>query len=311
MSESYKTPDPHEQEKNEIKDRLVSEIFPLIKKGENEVLRAFLRRHPDVATIYSNSRRTALHMAVLHKNYPMMDFLLNFVPRTAKVSNGDLFIDCRDENGASALMEAIKENDLKAVQILLKHHPSFDVVEYETKEKAIHLAAENGNVAILAEIFRAKHRLKKPLGINEAGGKAGLYLLHFAAKEGRLNMVKYLIRLGADVNKKSVQAGRTPIMFAAGNEHQEVYNYLASLPQIDLTLCDKYGKNIAYFLDPKNLLEENKDNFDKVMDIISRNFNEEEADKSINEFFGTPDECPVVVAAHQLSVQKENQKINA
>ena len=311
MSEPYKTPDPHEHERNEMIDLLVSKLFPLIQEGKNTILKIFLTNNHQVATIYSNSRQTMLHVAVQSKNYEMMEFLLNLVPRRARVSSGDTFIDCRNLEGASALMEAVKAQDLKAVQILLKHHPSFDIAEYESKKKAIHLAAETGNVPILAEIFKAKYRLKKPLGINEPGGKAGLYLLHFAAKEGHVNMLKYLVRLKADVNKKSVQAGRTPIMFAAANEHKEAFDYLASLPQIDLTICDKYGKSLAYFLDPKNLLEENKDDFDKFMDIVSRNFNEEEAEKSINEFLGIPDECPVVVAAHQLSVQKENQKINA
>ena len=318
MSEPYKTPDPHEQERNEMKDLLVSKLFPLIQEGKNTILKIFLTNNPRVATIYSNSRQTMLHVAVQSKNYEMMEFLLNLVPRRARVSSGDTFIDCRNLEGASALMEAVKAQDLKALRIILKHEPNFDIAEYESKEKAIHLAASTGNVAVMKEILNAKLKLGMPLGLEERTEKVGLAPLHLAVKEGKMDMVKYLVKLGADVNQQSTQAGKTPAMFAASNEQMEIYKYLASLPQTDLLIIDKYGRTISYYLDPQNLLEENKDNFDKVMDIISRNFNEKRANKRIEQFYKEEAgedydiiDMPTTVSKHKTAGKKNrsNQKI--
>lgn len=314
----YQGQTKQDYENDEIKNRLVSELFPLVQKGQNKILKVFLKRNPGVATIYSNSRQTMLHIAVQSKNYEMIEFLLRSIPASARVSNGDIFIDSRDQEGASALMEAVKAQDVKAVRLILKHNPSFDVAEYESKEKAIHLAASTGNVAVMKEILNAKLKLGMPLGLEERTEKVGLAPLHLAVKEGKMDMVKYLVKLGADVNQQSTQAGKTPAMFAASNEQMEIYKYLASLPQTDLLIIDKYGRTISYYLDPQNLLEENKDNFDKVMDIISRNFNEKRANKRIEQFYKEEAgedydiiDMPTTVSKHKTAGKKNrsNQKI--
>lgn len=311
----YQGQTKEDYENEEMKDLLVSKLFPMVQEGQNQVLKIFLTKNPSIATIYSNSRQTLLHIAVQSKNYEMIKFLLRLIPPTACISNKDIFIDARDQEGDSALMEAVKAQDVNAVRLILKHNPNFDIAEYDSKEKAIHLAARIGNVAVMKEILKTRLELGMDLGLEEKTEKVGLAPLHIAAKEGNMEMVKYLVELGADVNQQSTQAGKTPVMFAAVNEQMEIYKYLVSLPQTDLMMIDKYGRTISYYLDPKNLLEENKDNFDKVMDLISRNFNEKRANKRIEQFYKEEAgedydmiDTPAVVSKHKTAAKKTRSK---
>ena len=339
MPTKYSTPNPNEYEKEEMNDRLVAALFPLIQQKQNEVATEFLKKHPQALFTYSNSRQSLLHVAVESKNYEMMDFLLAKVdsllkriyqkkvgsllkrmpPKKANyllnrasqkivcMRTGETFIDCRNVEGDSALMLAIKKQDIEAVRLILKYHPSLDVIEYESKEKALHLAAEVGNVEIFKELWNEKKSRDKNADIDEPCGKCGYTCLHIATINGNLDMVKFLVEEKADVNKKSIY-GRTTAMLAAANQQEEVYKYVASLPQTDLTIEDHYGKTVDYFLNPRNLLAENADDYDKFMDTLTKtkDFDVEEADKLIDEFFDKDDlVCPVVVATQERPVFKD------
>ena len=54
----------------------------------------------------------------------------------------------------------------------------------------------------------------------------GRTLLHYAAREGHLEVVKYLINKGSNINEKDNYGGRIPLHYAAMNEHLEVVKYL-------------------------------------------------------------------------------------
>ena len=298
MTAKYHTPSPNEYEQEELKERLVATLFPMIQQKQNKVAVEFFKKHPETLLIYSNSRQSLLHVAVEAKNYEMMDFLLRSVPKKVRMSNGSTLIDCQNAEGDSALMQAIKSEDLKATRIILKYCPSFDITEYETTKKATHLAAETGNVDIMRTVLYAKWKMKKALKIDEPVEKTGFTPLHFAAKAGKLDMVEYLIRQKADINKKTTQAGRTALMLAAGNNQMKVFNYLSSLPQTNKDLADKYGKKIDYFLDPKNRLNESEDAFEKLVEETAY-MEEAEAEKILNQFLEERNECPVIIEARK------------
>lgn len=69
-------------------------------------------------------------------------------------------------------------------------------------------------------------------------GELQTTLLHAAAYDGQVHLVKLLLTLGADIDAREVN-GRTPLHHAANNGHQEVIEYLvrqgADVNAIDMT----------------------------------------------------------------------------
>ncbi|MBO5996986.1 MAG: ankyrin repeat domain-containing protein [Alphaproteobacteria bacterium] len=309
MSKEFMEAYKNNYEEEETNMRLISELFPMIQKKQNDILRMFFKKYPSKMLLVSNSRHTTLYTALKAKNYEMMEYLMHRVPHDARLSTGDTFLDFRNAEGCSVLMEAVKDGDIKAVRMILRHNPNLEIAEYDNKEKAIHLAAETGNIAIFKILMNEKKKRGEAFDIDEKSQKCGYTSLHIASDNGDLEMVKFLIHAGADVNKRTMY-GRTPAILAVANEKMDVYNYLASLPQVDLTAKENTGKTVEYFLNPRNRLEERKDDFDKFMDTLSGNFTEEESEKLIKEFFENDDEyeCPVVVKTHQNSIIPDTSK---
>ncbi|QOD37972.1 ankyrin repeat domain-containing protein [Candidatus Wolbachia massiliensis] len=68
----------------------------------------------------------------------------------------------------------------------------------------------------------------------------GLTLLHSAAAIGRVEIVKFFLEKGADVNTK-VLHGVTPLRVAAGNGHTETVNALLKVKGIDVNKTDHFG----------------------------------------------------------------------
>ena len=60
--------------------------------------------------------------------------------------------------------------------------------------------------------------------------------IYFAAMNGHLEVVKYLYKMGADPNTKTLNKGWCPIHAAAGMDHVKVIKFLISCG------CDKDSK---------------------------------------------------------------------
>ena len=79
--------------------------------------------------------------------------------------------------------------------------------------RSICAAASTGNISKVKGILE-----RMPEAIHSDGrleGKTGYTALHFAAREGHLNIVKLLIDHGADVNKQTTVGGATALHRAA------------------------------------------------------------------------------------------------
>ena len=72
---------------------------------------------------------------------------------------------------------------------------------------------------------------------DEYGGRT---LLHFAAQNGHINVVKLLLGAGADVESKS-NTGRTPLSCAAGDGRLDVVKFLVREGGANVESKDKWG----------------------------------------------------------------------
>lgn len=182
-------------------------------------------------------------------------------------------INTKDQNGWQAIHEAVKFGDVGVVKFLVDHgsevgsktevggtalwwsvhqygedHPvttylrsvgapleggdfSEEVVmegDETDGSTELHLYASEGNVAAAKEVLRQHHHLLNSVDVN------GWQPLHEAVQTGEVEMVKFLVQKGAELNSKIVSGG-TPLWWsrrAFGSNHA-VTTYLESVGALD------------------------------------------------------------------------------
>lgn len=141
--------------------------------------------------------------------------------------NYKIFLNYRDPNEKTALMSAVYRQDISLVKLLLAKgaDPTIESLYFGT---ALHIAITSGYDGIIEMIIEAechKFRQDRKIYLSDAIHSAyhannfaiisklvelgasidyrnsiGKTVLHLAAEDGDLKLVKHLIELGADVN---------------------------------------------------------------------------------------------------------------
>ncbi|RLN46194.1 hypothetical protein BBJ28_00013511 [Nothophytophthora sp. Chile5] len=140
-------------------------------------------------------KRTALHFAAGKGRRKVITWILDRAPECVELA---------DEEGATPLVYAAKENEFAAVKLLLAHFadPNTAMTNGTT---ALHEAAANGSIRTVKLLAEHKAQL-------EATTKSGT-ALHFAVSEDREKTVAELLRLGAKADVTN-SGGVTPLMLA-------------------------------------------------------------------------------------------------
>ncbi len=161
---------------------------------------------------------TALDIAIAEKNTETIKFLLK---KGAKIT----------KNGYTNIFEAfVKSKDIEFIKWLLENHYDEEMVTDAAFE-----ACYYGNLEIL------KTFIENGLNINVGEKYSKETLLMKASYNGQVNIVRYLIEKGSDVNLKSSEKN-TALMFAAGGGHLEIVKILVEKGS-DLNAVNKYGWN--------------------------------------------------------------------
>ncbi len=110
---------------------------------------------------------------------------------------------------------------LKGVKLLVLGCVIVGFVGCGANNEALHIPASKGDLTSIEQA------LSKGEDIN-AKDAADQTPLMYASESGRLDMVKYLVEHGADVNAKSFEkvTRGTALIYAASNNRVEVVNYL-------------------------------------------------------------------------------------
>jgi len=170
----------------------------------------------NINTQHPTSGTTVLMIASSYYYYDdMVEFLIQ---KGAK-------LDLQDSEGKTALLWAAS-NSLPNAKILVANGAKVNIAANDGMTPFLQatLGVSSGKVSIeLCDLLR-----KKGANINAALLKQnakGWTALHYAAVNGDVELVKYLVKYGANVNK-STGEGSTPLFLARLGNHEEVVQIL-------------------------------------------------------------------------------------
>jgi uncharacterized protein len=118
------------------------------------------------------------------------------------------------------LLNAIKEENFQEVTRLLGQKTDPDVRDTQTGLSALMLASGLGNSEIVKELIRAG------ANVFDTDSKAGSTALHKACQVGSLEVVRLLIEAGAFVDAVATSTGHTPLIEALWFKWPDVVAYL-------------------------------------------------------------------------------------
>ena len=131
---------------------------------------------------------------------------------------------------------AARQDDAAQVRLLVANDSNPNQTD-EDSRTAMHYAAINGNLTIIAILIKAKAKL-------DAKDKLGNTPLHLAADRNQVDAAQLLLDVGAPVDPEN-KNGMTPLMMAASRGNIEIVQALlakgASVTKSDFTGRDAAG----------------------------------------------------------------------
>ncbi|WP_214303322.1 ankyrin repeat domain-containing protein [Wolbachia endosymbiont of Erebia cassioides] len=183
--------------------------------GHLDVVEYLIRKGANINAA-DNSGKRPVHVAAESNNKNIIEFLL---------SKGENVNDCGDDYWRP-LHYAAKAGSLEAAKFLVEKGAGFYSKKYETTDgqAPIHIAAYYGHKSIVKFFV-----VEKGVDINweDSYRSHGNWWtpLHWASKGGHLDVVEYLVSLGANIDAQDWYR-KTPIDIARGAEHTDIVQYL-------------------------------------------------------------------------------------
>lgn len=249
------------------------DFFEALNRGDIEIVKSFFS-DPDfkVWQLKDENDYTALHFSVLNNNEKLTDLIIQQLKKgvgmgsTQKIEN---FINEKNNEGMTVLHYAVINGNIKTVQLLKSLGADLDAVTNEGKN-VMHLAASNNQVSMLMYLYlnegldvlsvdesgstplhwacyysseeSANYLLSLKVDIN-AQDKDKVTPLHLATSKNAINIVKTLLRNGADRKKLNIE-NQLPIDIARKNNFKEIYEILANTNFNPLCTLELPNENI-------------------------------------------------------------------
>ena len=240
-------------------------IHEAVKNGCFDVIEMIIAEEDiDVINTRDEDGVTPIHIAVALKNYDMVSFLIeNNANVNIRNNTGDMplhyavalnecdIIELLLTNGADAnalaggymspLHWAAYLDYLDAVDILIRHGADVNVIGAENSP--IHFAAQRGNLRVIQRLvdagaivdceiqrhFSSMHESARSFAENGVSQKEWIRPpLHDAAYAGHIEVVKFLIKQGANLNSQDA-INMTPMHNASAAGNIEIVKLLVSL----------------------------------------------------------------------------------
>ena len=202
----------------------ISQIFPqqfnqladAVINKDTVKINQLLQSGVDINTQHPTSGTTVLMIA---SSYYYYDEMVAYLIRKGADVN------LRDNEGKTALLWAAS-NSLPNAKILVEHGAKVNIAANDGMTPFLQatLGVSSGKVPIeLCELLR-----KNGADVNAAltrNNASGWTALHYAVVNNNANLVKFLIKHGANVNKFNAE-GSSPLFLAKLNDNQEIVKIL-------------------------------------------------------------------------------------
>ena len=129
-------------------------------------------------------------------------------------------------------------------------------------------SAKKKEIEVLEDIENIPLELL-PRDINDAADTDGMTALHFAAQNGNIAIVQFLIENGADIKAQDTVFSRTALHFAAENGNLETVKYLVE-HGADIQDRDNFGATAFHYAAKNNRLDIVKYLVSKKMDYMAK-----------------------------------------
>jgi uncharacterized protein len=146
--------------------------------------------------------------------------LTGAVATRAAAQSGDTISEAAAADGTTALHDAIRRNDVQAVEALIRRGANVKAVT-RYGVTPMNVAALNGNATIVRRLLDAG---SDPNAATPGGETA----LMTAARTGSSEAVKLLLDRGAHVNAKDTIRAQTALMWAVTENHPDIVKLLAA-----------------------------------------------------------------------------------
>ncbi|XP_055495797.1 ankyrin repeat and SOCS box protein 3 isoform X1 [Leucoraja erinacea] len=200
------------------------------REGNVELLKALIKKGHSL-DIADNRGWYPIHEAASHTTLKCLRLLLH----KASLTSG---VELKTYEGETALHLAAKHGHLKIVQILLQAGANPNAVTNENVTP-LFLAAEKGHIAIVRTLLKNEAR------INGAHSACLWSLVHQAAYQGHLDVLKFLLEKGADKESKD-DYGITPLFLAA--QYGKVESLRTLIQHGSNVNCQAYDKATPLFI---------------------------------------------------------------
>ncbi|MDR2806579.1 MAG: ankyrin repeat domain-containing protein [Puniceicoccales bacterium] len=213
------------------KDNTILHEIILCEGDISDIVEQLIRQGADI-NAQNKYKNTPLHYAVLVGNIEMVKFLVEHganINITNKKEKTPLDLAEKEQN--RTICDYLEEI-IKNKEEIFKNLDRINVQELEKMNKAI--KHNSPNVAKLS---------------NEKGET----LLHRMAGMGKLDVVAYLLKQGADINAQD-DLGKTPIRWALEFQQFPVMEFLMSTDGIDMNKTDESGQTPLCYAVKHNLV---------------------------------------------------------
>lgn len=205
----------------------ITPIFLCASKGYKDIAEILIQNGAQIGRKMDFDGTICLHHAASNDQAEMCDFLIS-AGCSAKST---------DKLGRTPLMDAAEIGSIKVIDVLVENGAEVNAEDRE------HHTALSYCIDFVSKkepkFFEAAVRLvtQHKANPNYAGKFANRTLLHCAAAQGKLDLVKQLV----EVNKAALRVydneGKTPIKYAMEHKHDDVSEYLQQRLDLDNTSC--------------------------------------------------------------------------